>query len=94
MNQLNSVIIEGEVSGNDLHENFFHIKTIANNKELIFRINVSGKLEEFVKKNIGKTLNEKRSLRIVGRLDTGEFGAFIKAEHIEFKPVFSSLDKN
>ena len=26
MHQLNSVIIEGEVSGNDLYENFFHIK--------------------------------------------------------------------
>lgn len=84
MNQLNSVIIEGDVNG-DLVEfeamSIFYIESTFKDKKTVFEIGISGRLKDITTEELLKN----NSVRIVGRVAKIDDRFFIKAEHIEFK---------
>lgn len=92
MNQLNNLIIEGNLVDGKREENVFNFSIAYNryfkdcngNKQLetsFFDIECYGKLADFCEQQLKKG----RGIRIVGRLKQVESKVVIVAEHVELK---------
>jgi hypothetical protein len=84
MNSLNSVLIEGDVA--ELAEGggvvLFIISVDTSAGAVFVTIRASGRLGQACAEN----LKIGRGVRVVGRLEAGEAGLRVYAEHVEFKP--------
>lgn len=85
MNSLNSVLIEGAVvelaSGDGSFLAIISVNTAAGAVMVTFR--AAGRLGQAC----AETLKIGRGVRVVGRLEAGEAGLRVYAEHVEFKPA-------
>ena len=85
MNSLNSVLIEGEVA--ELAEGggvvLFIISVNSSAGAVFVTIRVSGRLGQVC----AETLKIGRGVRVVGRLEAGEAGIRVYAEHVEIMPM-------
>ena len=85
MNSLNSVVIEGDVVELARSEETFlaiiSVNTAAGAVMVTFR--AAGRLGQAC----AETLKIGRGVRVVGRLEAGEAGLRVYAEHVEFKPI-------
>lgn len=89
MNNLNSLIVEGNMVSGELKENTFNFSIAVNrftgNKELetsFFDVECYGNLVKLLEQKFKKGCG----VRIVGRLKQVQERVIIIAEHIEFKP--------
>jgi len=87
MNDLNSVLLEGELVNDPLFINsksIFNLDVHRSGKTNIFKVICGGHLAEVC----DEYLKTGRRVRAVGRLDTDESGlAYLLAEHVEFRPI-------
>jgi hypothetical protein len=89
MNQLNSVLIEGDLIANPTFEEktgvcSFSILNQMEKESVTVNIKIIG---DFAKRCL-MYLREKRTVRIVGRIaQENSTSLYILAEHVEFKPV-------
>ena len=86
MNSLNSVLIEGDVNyiGRFEGETLFCIEAHRDGHDPLM-INV--RALDGLGQVCAETLTEGRGVRVVGRLEAGEAGLRVYAEHVEFKPM-------
>ena len=93
MNDLNSVIIAGVCDNLKICKETVDFKlysTRSRNGEphtIAVRVSASGKVAMAC-----KTLSFGQGVRVVGRIDKDISGVFVKAEHIEFKPISEGSD--
>ena len=84
MNSLNSVVIEGDMA--ELAEGggvvLFILSVTTSTEPVFVTIRASGRLGQACAEN----LKTGRGARVVGRLEAGEAGLRVYAEHVEFKP--------
>jgi hypothetical protein len=85
MNSLNSVLIEGAVAELAIEGGTFlaiiSVNTAAGAVLVTFR--AAGRLGQAC----AEALKIGRGVRVVGRLEAGEAGLRVYAEHVEFKPM-------
>ena len=85
MNSLNSVLIEGDVvelaSGDGTFLAIISVNTAAGAVMVTFR--AAGRVGQ----ECAEALKIGRGVRVVGRLEAGEAGLRVYAEHVEFKPA-------
>ena len=86
MNSLNSVLIEGDVNYivRFEGETLFCIEAHRDGHDpLMINVRALGRLGQAC----AETLKIGRGVRVVGRLEAGEAGLRVYAEHVEFKPA-------
>ena len=107
MNELNSVLIEGNVCSIDElsqidQDHSFLCFVITNKRNRLLPDGNSVASEttfrittyDQLAQDTAEYLYLGRGVRIVGRLDADNIGVFIEAEHVEFKPLFTKNGKD
>ena len=86
MNSLNSVLIEGDVveMADGAGVILFIISVTTSAGAVLVTVRASGRLGQAC----SETLKIGRGVRVVGRLEAGEVGLRVYAEHVEFKPAY------
>ena len=84
MNSLNSVLVEGDVveMADGAGVILFIISVNTSAEPVFVTIRASGRLGQACAEN----LKIGRGVRVIGRLEAGEAGLRVYAEHVEFKP--------